>query len=106
VEVFRSLPFPFAGDVFPPNLGAVIQRTVLDGQVPALEIVHTADNSWLVGDGVNDPNEPGACVVAGIWHVIDLDPTIADLASLPVGQVASRSAVDAVWAFDVHEWVE
>jgi hypothetical protein len=59
-EVFQHLPFPFEGGVFPEKLGAVVQRTVLDGHEPAREVVHADDGSWLVGDGVNDPNPPGA----------------------------------------------
>jgi hypothetical protein len=54
-EMFQRLPFPFDGDEFPAALGAVIQRTVLDGSEPAREVIHTPDGSWLVGDGISDP---------------------------------------------------
>lgn len=60
--MFQRLPFPFDGDEFPAALGAIIQRTVLDGSEPAREVIHTPDGSWLVGDGINDPNQPGASV--------------------------------------------
>jgi len=59
-EIHRVLRFPFDGSVVPATLGAVVQRTVLDGTEPAREVVHAADGSWLVGDGVSDPNEPDA----------------------------------------------
>jgi hypothetical protein len=42
----------------------------------------------LVGDAVNDPNEPGAVVVTCIDHVVERNPSVARLASLPIGQVA------------------
>ena len=80
--MFPSLPFPFERDVFPRTLGAVVQRSVLNGEQPAREVIHADDGSWLVGDGVNDPNEPDAATVAHIWHVIELDPSVASLASL------------------------
>jgi hypothetical protein len=32
--------------------------------------VHTQDGSWLIGDGVNDPNLSGASVATHIWHAI------------------------------------
>jgi hypothetical protein len=47
-EVFRHLAFPFPDDVFPDELGAVVQQTVLDGSMPAILVVHTDENSWLV----------------------------------------------------------
>ena len=56
-EVFRYLAFPFPGDKFPPNLGAVVAGSVLSGERPALEVVHAPDGSWAVGDGVSDPNK-------------------------------------------------
>jgi hypothetical protein len=36
---------------------------VLDGSEPAREVIHADDNSWMVGDGVNDPKEPGAAAL-------------------------------------------
>jgi hypothetical protein len=96
-EVFRDLPWPFENDEFPPHLGAVVMRTVLDGELPALQIVHFPDNSWVVADGVNDPNEPGACSVAHIWHAIEQNSSLAGLASLPPGYAANREAVGAPW---------
>ena len=54
-EMLRNLPFPFLGDTFPASLGAVVQKTVLDGVEPAREVVHFSDGSWAVGDGRNDP---------------------------------------------------
>jgi hypothetical protein len=54
------VPFPFPDSPFPPQLGAVVQRTVADGVLPALTVIHTADNSWIVLDGVNDPNADDA----------------------------------------------
>jgi hypothetical protein len=54
------VPFPFPDGQFPSELGAVIQRTVLDGTEPARVVIHADEGGWLVGDGVNDPNLPGA----------------------------------------------
>ena len=53
-----------------------------------MTVVHTQDNSWLVGDGVNDPNLPGAVVVAGISHIADADASVAELTTLPLGHIA------------------
>jgi hypothetical protein len=96
-EMFRQLPFPFAGGVFPRQLGAVVQKTVLSGEEPARLVVHTDDNSWLVGDGINDPNDPGASVATHIWHVIESDPSVGELASLGCGFQVTREGPDEPW---------
>src|SRR5665648_1232318 len=68
--MFQHLPFPFEDGQFPSALGAVVQKTVLSGQRPAREVIHAPDGSWLVGDGVNDPNLPGASIATHIAHAI------------------------------------
>jgi hypothetical protein len=75
--VFRHLPFPFEGGVFPANLGAVVQRTVLLGHEPAREVIDADDGSGAVADGVNDPNLPGVSVVTHIAHVIERNSSVA-----------------------------
>ena len=89
-EMFQHLPFPFPGDRFPDSLGAVVQYTVLSGELPALEVVHAPDGSWLIGDGVNDPNLPGACVATHLQHAISTNSSVADLAAMPPGHIAQR----------------
>jgi hypothetical protein len=103
-EIFQHLPFPFPGGRFPLELGAVVQRTVLDGIEPAREVIHTADGSWLVGDGVNDPNLDGACVVTGFRHVVDDDPTVEQLASIEPGHLAWRRSTESPWQVGPHEF--
>jgi hypothetical protein len=49
-EVFRCVPFPFAGGDFPYELGLAVQTTVRPGgDPPAPEVVHTAENDWTAG---------------------------------------------------------
>lgn len=74
-DMVRHLPFPFSDGRFPPELGAVVQRTVLEGHEPARTVSHTEENDWLVGDGVNDPNLPDAAVATHLWHVIQQTPS-------------------------------
>jgi hypothetical protein len=105
-ELFRQVEFPFSDGRFPPHLGAVVQRTVLEGAEPAREVVHTQDNSWLVGDGVSDPNVPGAVVVAGISHIADADSSVAELATLAVGSIAVRAEPGLPWIINHHGWLE
>lgn len=102
-EMFQRLPFPFADGRFPDTLGAVVQRTVLTGELPALEVVHAPDGSWLVGDGVHDPNLPGACVATHIAHAIATNSSVADLATMPPGHLARRDRPGQPWTITVLE---
>lgn len=103
-EMFRRVPFPFPEGLFPSQLGVVVQRTVADGDEPAREVIHTEDNSWLVGDGIWDPNLPGAATVLHMHHLLEADPTLYELASLPLGHVATRDGRQGAWAIARHEW--
>jgi hypothetical protein len=96
-EMWQQLPWPFPGDTFPAELGAVVQGTVLDGSEPARLIVHFTDGSWAVGDGVNDPNGRGASVATHIWHAIDRNSSLAQLADLPPGVEARRAGLGEPW---------
>ena len=96
-EMFRSLPFPFEDDRFPDALGAVVQRTVLDGTEPAREVVHDVDGSWAIADGVSDPNPPGAATATHIWHAIEWNSSIAGLARMPPGSLARRAGPGEPW---------
>lgn len=102
----RRLPFPFPDATFPAELGAVIQRTVLSGELPAREVIHTADNSWAVGDGVNDPNGPGASVVAHMAHVVERNSSVSSLASLPCGARATRGGPGKPWIIEEFRWLD
>lgn len=103
-EVERSVAWPFSGGRFPDNLGAVIQRTVLSGELPARLVVHDSKNDWCVGDGVNDPNTPDACVVAHIGHVLAWNSSVAELATLPPGWEAWRNGPGQPWKRSAHEY--
>jgi hypothetical protein len=95
--VLRHVPRPSPGDGFPAELGAVVQRTVLTGERPALEVVHAPDGSWAVGDGAADPNLPGACLVTHMGHVVERNSSVAGLATMPPGHWARRDGPGQPW---------
>lgn len=105
-EMFRHLPFPYEDSTFPSTLGAVVQRTVLDGTEPAREVIHWADGDWTVGDGVSDPNLPGAATATHIWHAIERNSSISALAGMPPGHIARREGSGDEWQVFVHEETE
>jgi hypothetical protein len=100
-EIFRYLAFPFPGNTFPPDLGAVVLRSVLSGERPALEVVHAPDGSWAVSDGVSDPNKPGASRIGHMSHVVECNSSVAQLATMPPNHIATRSGPGEAWV--VHE---
>lgn len=102
-EVFQRLPYPCDDARFPAELGALVQRTVLTGDMPAREVIHAPDGSWAMGDGVNDPNLPDASRATRVAHVIALNSWIADLASMPPRHIARRSRPGEPWTIVVLE---
>jgi hypothetical protein len=101
------MPFPFPDDQFPAELGAVVQRTVLSGERPALEVIHAPDGSWMVGDRVADPNLPGACLATHMLHVVEHNSSVAELATMPPGHRAHRDRPGQPWkVMALEEWDE
>jgi len=72
-------------------------RSVLDGEMPALQVLHHPDAGWAIADGVGDPNDQKALVVTHIRHVTNHDPSLNELASMPPGTEANRESVDDDW---------
>ncbi len=99
-DMVRTLPWPFEVNGFPRSLGAVVQKTVLDGRLPALVVGHDPEGSWYVGDGVNDPNAPGAVVATHISHVVMHDGSLSALAALPPGHEARRRSPGDPWRIE------
>lgn len=105
-EMFRYLPWPFENNTFPPALGAVVMRTVLEGARPALQVLHDPEGGWAVADGEGDPSAPGACIATHIWHVVSADPSLAPLAAMPPGTQADRQSIQDPWEFQGFSWDE
>src|SRR3954469_20436337 len=100
-EMRRVVPFPYEGRRFPRSLGAVVQNTVLGGEEPAREVIHTPDGEWCIGDGVNDPNAPGAATATHISHAVERNGSIAYLATMPHGHIAKRRDPGHRWEIRV-----
>lgn len=102
-EAFLDLPWPYQGEQFPVDLGVVVMKSVLSGERPALHVAHFPDNEWAVADGVDDPNLPGAAVVACMEHVVAQNSSVARLASLPPGFAADRDFPGDRWRITPFE---
>jgi len=99
----ETVPWPFEDDTFPARLGVAVMHTVLNGEMPALQVVHAAEDWWGVADGVNSPNGH-ASTTAHMQHVLELDPTLAELATLAPGFQADRDDVESPWVVSPFAW--
>ncbi len=81
----------------PPNVATFTLRDIIDGKRPILFVTHDDDDgSWQFTDGRQAPDPKDAALV-GLGCVLDLDPSIAELADLPIGWWAWRDSVDEPW---------
>jgi hypothetical protein len=96
-----DIPWPFPDDRFPDDLGAVVMHSILDGRRPALQVVHFEDGTWGVADAIDTPTERNM-TATHLRHVLDRDPTIAELATMGPGYQADRDVVDDAWLISPH----
>jgi hypothetical protein len=102
VGVDRGLSFD--SEPFEPRMRAFIQRTVIEGAMPALTVIHDQEGDWLICDNVNDPNLPGASGLFHISHMLEVDSTISDTANLPEGFVARRKFKGDLWQYEAFSY--
>ncbi len=90
----RNDRWPFAD---PQNVATISLRDIIDGRAPILLVSHDADDGmWQFLDGRNDLTAEDA-VVLSLDCVLALDPSIAQLADLPLGWQAWRENVNQPW---------
>lgn len=84
-----------------PHAKAFLSETVHKGTEPITYVSHDAsDGAWqFLGDSMSDGGGP---VVSCLHHPIDRDPSLAELADLPLGWVAERARVGEPWARKKH----
>jgi len=85
-----------------PNVAAITTRQILDDGFPILSVVHYAkDHSWAFCCGTSIATEDGR--VIGMGTVLDLDPTLVEIADLSPGYRATRKAVGEPWVRWLNE---
>ena len=78
----------------PPDLGVFVTGRVQQG-LPVRWVVHDKDGDWLFGNGGDF--DPRTAAVVHLSHVVTDHPDVAQVADLPAGWNAERSAVGAAW---------
>ncbi|WP_235905665.1 hypothetical protein [Tautonia marina] len=93
LDMTPDAQWPFAD---PPDTAVFTLDRVLDGETPVLLVTHDADDeSWQFLDGEHVFEEDARVVALG--EIVQLDPTLLDLADLPLGGFAWRSGPGDPW---------
>ena len=82
------------------NVAAVTSAAVLAG-APILVAVHYADEGWGFFDGAPLAADHGR--VIGMAEVVDLDPSLNEIADLSPGWVARRDGPGSPWIREPDE---
>jgi hypothetical protein len=81
---------------------AFVQVSVMSGASPALQVVRDPAGYWLVSDGradIEQFDDPARAVRADLSHAALWDETVAALASMSPGTVATRHSPNREWNF-------
>jgi len=80
----------------PRNLAVITVDRIIAGSNPVLYVSHDEDDGgWQFLDGAVLADAQAR--VVGLGEMVDSDPTLAELADLPEGFVASRLTKDDDW---------
>jgi hypothetical protein len=80
----------------PENVAAMTVRQVTHGGQPILLVAHDADDGmWQFLTG--GPVEMADAMIVSLREVFTIDPSIGELADLPLGWTAERSAPGQPW---------
>jgi hypothetical protein len=84
-----------------PHMRVFLSETVHKGTEPVTYVSHDSeDGAWqFLGDSMSDGGGP---VISCFHHPIDRDPTLAELADLPVGWYAERDRLGEPWTRKKH----
>jgi hypothetical protein len=82
-----------------PNGLVITTRQVMDQRWPILLVTHDVEepHGWQFLNGRGDTDDAASGVTVHVEHLIEHDPSVCELADLPVGWRAWRNSEKAVW---------
>ena len=86
-------PWPFDQ---PRNCASFVTREVMDREEPILLVTHDSDDHGWQFIGSSDGTPENARIIL-LSEAVGLDPSVLQLADLPVGWHASRDSPDDPW---------
>ena len=85
-----------------PNVACITVKSVVAGE-PVLVVTHyQEDDSWAFLDG--QTYDPENALVVAMSTILDIHPGLNEVASLPTGWSARRTAVGKPWAKQRDNW--
>ena len=83
----------------PKDCATVVSKSIIDGGKPILHVSHDEDDhGWQFLDGISE--ELDDLEIIGLSHILEIDPTMAELAHLEPGYHATRTRVDSEWIIE------
>ncbi len=95
-EVLDDWPFDQ-----PPNRAVITLRQIVDGSRPVLHVTHDSDDHGWQFLGLEGVREEDASVVC-FSEIVQIDPSLRQLADMPPGWHAWRRVVGAHWIRAPH----
>ena len=85
----------------PPNVAVFTTTAVVKDRKPILRVTHDDDDgAWQFHTGQSvDSSE---AMIVALREIVKLDPSIASLADLPYGWIATRESVASEWKRSPH----
>lgn len=84
----------------PPHTGVFVTKPVREGIEPITLVSHDSNGDWQF---LGDTNFESGGVVVCFHHPIDADPSLKELADLPIGWYAERDKPGEPWTLAPHE---
>lgn len=77
----------------------ITTRQVMEQEWPILLVTHDDDEprGWQFLNGHGDTENPSSAMLVHVEHVIELDPSVIELADLPPGWQGRREAKGDPW---------
>ncbi len=87
--------------LYPKNLAVVTTKRVIHREAPILRVSHDEEGWQFLDDGEIDI---ASAAVVGLYNATQRDPSLLDLADLPIGWEAWRESQDAPWQRRAGSW--
>ena len=83
----------------PPNCATVVSNSIIEKRKPILYVSHDEDDhGWQFLD--NESEELDDLCIVGLGHILEVDPSMAGLASLEPGWQATRADISSEWVIE------